>query len=378
MLPFVVMLAMLIILSSLLGRIWVFEYAGLRSQEILQTHLPPVRGKYARIISITADDYRDIFHGLIDSGPLDEAIDRILEFKPAVVVVDLDTSAQRFWKKLKPRPGSVVWARDVEDIPKGNQVELKLLPVRGEMDSSGVSWGLALFPRSLDWTIRIYRRTYRVGSVPYPSLHWEAANRFCNSARAKSAPACGNLKALAQKLTVEANPSEDDLAEPVLHARYAFEPFPLGDLLTKAPASGHSDLVGKIVLLGGSYSPQDRHQMPFGVLDGVEVVANAVEAELNPQGQREIGWVAEVGLKVVLALLIWVGHHFLRPLYALWSSLGLLTLLVFVGSLMAAFYAGYVANFALFLLGILIEQLYHSAKVAEQAVRGEPIKTSGK
>jgi CHASE2 domain-containing sensor protein len=360
---FLLTLVVLIVLSMLLSHIWAFEYAGVHSLEILQAAIPAVTAKYARIVSITPEDYREVFGELIDAAHLDLAIDRILEFDPALVVVDLDTSARRF-RQLKQREKSkVIWARDADEEIKGHKLELSLRPVRGNMDSSGIYWGLALYPRSLDWTIRTYRRTYTVGTASKPALHWEAAIRFCDANGTRFMSACANVEAIARKEKDQAEPSGDELTVPILHARYAFEHWRLGDILTKtnAKASSNSDLARKIVLLGGSYSPQDRHQTPFAVLDGVEVVASAVEAELNPQGQREMGLGAEIVLKVFLALLIAVTHHFLRPSYALLATMGLLTFLIFFGSLVAAFFAAYRADFVPFLVGILIEQLYSSA-----------------
>ncbi len=44
----------------------------------------------------------------------------------------------------------------------------------------------------------------------------------------------------------------------------------------------------KIVLLGGSYLDQDRHETPIGVLPGLEIMANVIETELAPGGGREV------------------------------------------------------------------------------------------
>ena len=367
---FFVTLVGLISLSFLLSRAWVFEYAGIRSHEILQRAIAAQPAKYTRIIFITSEDYRREFHQCLEPTRLDKMIDRILEFKPAVVVIDLDTSAERF-RALKPRPGSpIVWARDADEELKAGKLELNLLPIHGEMDSTNVLWGLALFPRSADWTVRAYSRSLPVGTVRKPSLHWEAVNRFCESQPAGFG-SCDKVKELAAKPEV----NEEELTIPVLHARYAFESWELGDILGESSgkplrAAADSDLAKKVVLLGGSYSAQDKHQTPFGALDGIEVVGSAIEAELNPQGQSEISVRTEIMFKVILALLIGVVHHFLKPFYALLFTMGLLSFVVFFGSLMVAFFAGYRANFVPFLVGIWIEQLYTSAEKGQEGVHG--------
>jgi hypothetical protein len=366
----------LIVLSTFASRIWTFEYAGLRSQEILQRAVPAVPAVFTRIVFITPDDYREEFNERLESAALDKAIDRISDFNPAVIVVDLDTSSRRF-QKLKTRPEAspshprIVWARDAEELGTNNELAM-LLPVRGTMDSAGIFWGLALFPRSPDWTVRLYPRMLTVGTARAPSLHWQAVSQFCSAMRSRP-DACRNVQGLSGGLR-RAGTRDEELMIPVLHARYEFEPWRLGDILAPLtpgptpPVAPINDLSDKIVLLGGAYSPQDRHQTPFGFATGVEIVANAVEAELAPQGRREMQEFTQVTLKIILAVLIAGIHHFFRPFHALWLTTGLLAFLVFFGSVAAALFAGYRADFVPFLVGILIEQLYTSAETAERNV----------
>jgi hypothetical protein len=52
-------------------------------------------------------------------------------------------------------------------------------------------------------------------------------------------------------------------------------------------------------------------------------------------------------------------------------TMGLLSFVVFFGSLMVAFFAGYRANFVPFLVGIWIEQLYTSAEKGQEGIHGQ-------
>jgi len=357
---FLVTMALLISVSMVFSRIWVVEYAGIRSDEILQASIPAKPSKFVRIVAIGPQDFRDTFDEFIDAPRLDIAIDRILEFKPAAVVIDLDTSARRF-RGLRPRDHApIIWARDVELDEEANirKRAIRLLPVRGEMNSDGILWGLPLFPRSLDWTVRSYQRTFLLGTKPKASLHWAAVTQFCS--QHLEVPSCSNVRRIENKMVAAEGLVEEEFSVPILHARYAFERFALGDLVPKSHArmSSHSDLSDKIIILGGSYSPLDRHLTPFGVLTGAELIAHAAEAELSPQGQREMSLVEEVGLKIILAVLVALNHRLLKKRYAFVCTMGLLTVLVLFGSVFAAVFIGYRATFVPFLLGIVVDQLY--------------------
>jgi len=370
-LRFLATLVVLILLSSLLSRSWTFEYAGLRSQEILQRAVSPVPAQFSRIVSISSEDYLDLFGERLEAPELRKAILRILDFNPAIVVVDLDTSARRFQQLRRELDSTaqsrIVWARDVEE--RADNGDLELLPLLGDMDSSNLTWGLALFPRSPDWTVRLYRREFTIGTEQKPSIHWAAVKKFCDVARLKP-PACDHIQRDIQAVSLD----DDELIVPVMHARYRFEPWHLGDVLDARKqamprVAKANDLDGKIVLLGGAYSTQDQHQTPFGIASGVEVVANAVEAELNPHGRRAITETSQIALKVLLALLVAGIHHFCRPFYALWFTMGVLVLLIASGSVLAGLFSGYRADFVPFLLGLLIDQLYTSAERAEHSAR---------
>jgi CHASE2 domain-containing sensor protein len=131
------------------------------------------------------------------------------------------------------------------------------------------------------------------------------------------------------------------------------------------PASKHSEVSGKIVLLGGTYDPQDRHQTALGLQDGVELVASAVESELNPQSSKELGLVWEILIDIVITLLVVGLSYFLRPHWAMAGALALVAVLFLFGPLFAIV-AGYRTSAISFSLGVLLEQMAHGADAREE------------
>jgi CHASE2 domain-containing sensor protein len=120
----------------------------------------------------------------------------------------------------------------------------------------------------------------------------------------------------------------------------------------------------KIVFLGGYYSTGDLHPTPFGTRAGVELVASAAEAELDPSKPGEMGQYAMYFLKVLLGIGVAACHHYLKPRYAMISIVGILGVMVFFGTFIAFYLTSYRANFVPFVLGLWIEQLYESSEKA--------------
>jgi hypothetical protein len=357
----IISFVVILLISHSLSRFWVFEYPGLLSMEILQRAISPVRAEYARIIQIDSKDYRAYFHECLSAKDIGAAIDRIFEFGPALLVVDLDTSADRFHDLRDHDNTRIVWARDADEADFGGEVRFDPLPILGGLDYAPKNWGLALFPRSLDWTVRTYRRTYPVGTQQRPALHWATVVAFCATPAGAGVAGCESADHVAAKLRAD-DSSASELKVPIRHAQYSFPPIFLRDVMPPdiseqtPPAAERSLLTGKVVILGGSYSPGDKHSTALGVLNGVEVVASAVEAELNPRDPQEPSLASEVIIDAILSLLVVVFYYFLRPYWALAGSLVLVAFLFFFGSLVAAI-ADYRMSSISFTLGILIEQM---------------------
>jgi hypothetical protein len=364
---FLVTLLVLLPLSSWLAHLWVFEYAGIHSQEIFQKRISAIAAKSTHIVSIPLTDYQKLSEGgCITPEWLDETIRKILKYRPAVLAIDLDTSASQFQKLRKNwlHDGRLVWARDAADVIHDGEPDLELLPVLGGSDSEPSHWGLALFPRSPDWTVRSYQRAFPVGTKYKPSFYWEVVSTFCQSK--PDVDGCAGVNLLVQEQAESKGKLGDtELSQPILHARYKFRITPVGDIFSSDdPVSDRNPMYDQIVLLGGFYSPGDRHPTPWGTESGVEIVGSAIEAELDPQGVQ-MEELTKYVFKILLALLIAAMHNWLKPICALFGTVFVLGGLVLFGSFLVLFLAGYHADIVAFLVGIWIEQLYGSAEKAK-------------
>src|SRR2546423_219681 len=112
---FWVTLIVLLLFSKQLGHIWPFEYAGLRSREILLHNIPARAAEYTRIVAVNSHYYDHEFGS--DCVPGDKLLARVrglLKYQPAVLVVDFDTSSKTYARMPVPGEGGDT---SVKDIP---------------------------------------------------------------------------------------------------------------------------------------------------------------------------------------------------------------------------------------------------------------------
>jgi hypothetical protein len=158
------------------------------------------------------------------------------------------------------------------------------------------------------------------------------------------------------------------LEVPVFERFVEFDRFALQEFLAEPAEGPHGvkqgivdpRITGKIVVFGGSYSSCDQYKTPFGDRPGAEIVASALDQELDGRptgfmGRDKYLW------KLCLALVIVAVHTMFRPIPALFATLGLLTLLVWQGVWIAFYFVNYRASVVPFLLAIVIEQLGSAA-----------------
>lgn len=362
---------LLLILSMVLGHLWVFEYSGLLALDAFSAKLEPKPAGHCRIVMVSREDYETYFDGVspLDLDKLACAIGKLLDLGPAVIVVDFDTESRKF-AKMDPFGQRVVWARGADADENG---KIKPLDVLGNSNPPPF-WGLALFPRDPDWTIREFPRYMLADNSQWmPTLHWAAVEAFCRSTSSRDCLVTSSGAAQRE---------EGALSLQVFHSQYAFPPLSLGHFVQNNKTDPHgctaswgnqhpsltNPLHGKIVFLGGSYSNADRHHTPFGLRPGVEIVASATEAELDPQKPGQVGLWSSIALKLVLGIAVIACHHFLRPAYALFAVMGVLAFLVFFGTFVALYVTAYRASAVPFLAGLLIEQLYEGAEKAHDQV----------
>src|SRR5205823_3332390 len=125
-------------------------------------------------------------------------------------------------------------------------------------------------------------------------------------------------------------------------------------------------LQNQLVVLGGTYrAGRDQYATPIGVLDGVQILAQATEAEIGDTGIPSTGsWLGVLEVLGGLALIFVYQHFRLRT--ALIVSLILLPLLSIAGSFIL--YHRFAAWLALMpaLVIVLISELYTKAAVYEK------------
>jgi hypothetical protein len=376
----------LLFLARWLNHFWIFEYPALFSLDRFAANKPAEPAEFSRVVTVTSDDYEGYFGGTspLDKAKLRCAIDKLFELGPAVVVLDFDTSSPKFKGMSPPHPEALVWARGIDAGLPGTIVPA---PVLGGEDSPSVHSGLALFPRSPDWTVRDYRKYLQTGDGHWePTLHWAAIDAYCRvmEARGEKAGPCP----LVANRSGETHAAEDLLTSLALARRYSFPPLYL-DAFVKPSSTGvcettwgkrtpslDNPLHDKIVFLGGAYSPDDRHPTPFGVKTGVELMAMATESDFHPSWVESaswpITWALEIILfvvEVVLGLAVVWFYHKLYPRVAL-VAMFIVTCIAFVASYLLFWYLDYRASFVPFVIGMWIAQLYESTERAEKQARG--------
>lgn len=387
-----------VLLTSLLesgGWLRSFESAALDTFLLLRK---PLDDKHVVIVGITEDDYEGRFGGKspLDPVQLKEVIDAIAKGNPAVIGVDLDTSSDVFRGLQPPNPPpAVVWARGGERLMPGQQgggagVEDKsvaqvgkgllqsLLPfifgpdeerfgvsdVLGRGDNA-ITSGVALVPRDSDGAIRRYRRQFNTWEPDAPvmdAFSWAVIKEYCKSA------GC--------------TPKEVEEAEEgwVLNSAvnpHSFKPIPVDQLLDVSQGDGwrgeRGPLRNKIVLLGGLYpASRDQHYTATGTRYGVELLAYAVESDLQGRSIRPPGryvvWFGE--LLVGFALVVVHARFGARPKRLRYTIVAI----PFLALLASLFVFSSLALWAVFLptlLAVLFQQLhedvhqYSNRKVSE-------------
>jgi len=348
-------------MGLVLALTWLFGRTGvLQTLETIVTDTemrlasPPPESQVA-IVNIGDEDYWSLFSGTSPLNPpqLERLIADVAKGEPAVIGVDIDTSAPVFANQMmleswKPH---FVWERELREVPSGgtNQVNLEPVDILGSqknIDPAKNSSGLPLLIDDADKVTRKYRRVIatRVGMLP--SFPWAVTKAY--------------LQDSPEELSKFKESAEDRMIR-YRGERYGshqlhFSASKVEALAEKWPAA--SPIRGKIVLIGGSYLGQDRHDTPIGQLTGVEVMANVIETELSGGGSRAPNGAVLFFLNLFEALvLIWLFHRF-RLRWALICSILLLPVMSLVCSKLAYGDMHHALQFAIILLGLLLFELY--------------------
>lgn len=320
---------------------------------------PMSRVEHVVIAGIDDMDYERIFQS---RSPLDrEALGALLialaRGQPAAIAVDLETQPFNL-TELGRRAQTVewppvMWATTAE---MGEDGLLRL----GSKDEPAAPFGVALVPMDSDGLIRRHQRWFArgPGQARVPSLAWATVEAYCASSQVSPAT-CGAVQR-------GGDGEAEDLLLNFVGDRYAFPRLSAQAILSASKGPGwvaDGPVRGKIVLIGGTYrAARDLHVTPAGPMAGVEIMAQAVESELQGTGIRLANKVAMLGAELTCGYLIALAHHLLAIRWATLLSLLAIPVLSIASSLAAFFSVSRWANFVPVLIAALIHQLYESAK----------------
>lgn len=350
------------VVGALLILTWIFGHSGILhklettvTDAEMRLNRPPIDSAVA-IVNIGDDDYRNLFESTspLDPARLQRLIADIAKGEPSVIGVDIDTSSPRFATQFKIENWSprIVWERELRNLPEnvsGHEL-LETLPILGgqkNLDPARNSTGLPLLiDDAEDKVTRGYRRVIATQDGILPSFPWAITQAYLQDKPADLT----KLRKSSDDLLIRYSGNREGSHRLNLSAAK------LEELSKNWPTA--SPIRGKIVLLGGSYLGQDKHDTPIGQLTGLEVMANVVETELSGGGykapSRAILFLLELFEAFVLILLF----HILRLRWALVWSLVLIPLMAVACSTFAYGDKTHFIQFALVLLGLLVFELY--------------------
>jgi len=342
--------------------LWVFGHTGVLHR--IETTVSnaqmrinkPISDSPVVIVDIDDVDYRELFSETSPLNPsrLEKLVADIAKGQPRVIGVDIDTSSPQFATELPVRNWGphMVWEREVREVPAEGTESRNLSPVdilggQKDVDPRSNSAGLpVLIDESEDKVTRKYRRYLSTGAGPLPSFPYAIAQAYSG----KSLNLTSELQDWQQDRLIRFSGFRGHTARLYFSARKVTE------LSQHWPEA--SPIRDRIVILGGSYLGQDKHDTPIGELSGVEVMANVVETELAGGGERPPSKTAVLLLELFEAFVLIFLFHTMRFRFALLWSLALVPVIAVVCSLLAYRDSRHFIQFAFILLGLLLFEMY--------------------
>lgn len=324
------------------------EMAGLDFFSRHQALMPSDR---IYLVEITDEDYAKCFRS---RSPLDPAaLARLIRNVRSVagnglIGVDIDTSDPTFAADWFDADSRTFWAAVPVRPPGSPKDKLSVLGKVLDAPPSEVRIGVPFFPLEPDHAVRKYQRFYKEVEPEVPSLAWA----ICTASM--KYPPKG-------KDDMIFNFRGDRTRFPIIQSSEFLQPsFPKG--------ADFSALSGKIILIGGAYAAaRDDYATAVGKLQGVELIANAIDNDLDDVGFLEFSEGKALAIDLVLSAIIVLAFYFIGSLWvATLLSLSLTLLLTFGLSALAFRSATYWISFVPIVIGILIHQLIsHGERYAE-------------
>jgi hypothetical protein len=391
-LRFLVTVVALMFVSNGLGHAFLFEPFSAWYHDIQVRRLPKEQERYTRIIRIGPDDHRYIFGGRspLLGDKIVQAVCAVARRGPSAVVVDLDTSSELDYPQglaLPHWPVPVIWGTDVGAFQSTQgKVTLGADPILGGRVEPLPDYGVAVMSADFDNVVRRWQRSELIGGYPRPTLAWAAVTGFCldknHDGRARC-PDPRELEGAGESSVVSQSLWNRAKASSFTHD-IKFLPIQISEFMsrdeaggakprgfpTSCPATAYDErLRGRIVILGGSFSRADEHDTPWGKHQGAELVAMAIEHILRPEDRLGLSEYVLSALELVIALVIGVIHHWIRPIPATMFTLILLPVSVILAAECMLYFGRFQVGVVPFVVGMLIHQLAGSADRAEDLVK---------
>jgi len=344
--------------------VWVFGHVGVlhRLETIASdTEMLLNRGPsetQVALVTITDEDYGSLFDGIspLQAEKLEGLINAIAKGSPAVICVDVDTSSKTFRDRFKIHDwrSRMVWEREIREVPEDadllNAAKIEPLDVLGgrvDLDPSRNSTGLPiLIEDAEDKVTRRYRRIIKTSVGDLPSLPWAVVKAYFANRP--------------EDLTRLPESSEDLLIHFISDRQHSrrinLTASKVLQLTLHWPEA--SPIRDKIVILGGSYGDQDRHDTPIGRLTGAEVLANVIETELNGGGFKPPSEVLLFALELFEAFVLILLFHVSRFSIALLASILVAPALAVLCSRVAFQDWIHVWHFLPIILGLILFEAY--------------------
>ena len=344
--------------------VWVFGHVGVlhRLETIASdTEMLLNRGPsetQVALVTITDEDYGSLFDGIspLQAEKLEGLINAIAKGSPAVICVDVDTSSKSFRDRFKIHDwqSRMVWEREIRDTPEDadlvNAAKIEPLDVLGgrvDLDPSRNSTGLPILVEDAeDKVTRRYRRIIKTSVGDLPSLPWAVVKAYFVNRPGELT----RLPESSEDLLIHFVPDRQRSRRINLTASKVLQ------LSLHWPEA--SPIRDKIVILGGSYGDQDRHDTPIGRLVGAEVLANVIETELNGGGFRPPSEVLLFALELFEAFVLILLFHVSRFSIALLASILVAPALAVICSRVAFQDWIHVWHFLPIILGLILFEAY--------------------
>jgi CHASE2 domain-containing sensor protein len=366
--------ALLTLLLEHVGWLQGFEGAALDAWLRAKLNLAPaVQSKQVVIVSITDQDYADIFRrrSPLDKTALEGIIIAIAAAKPLLLGIDIDTSEEEFKDLKYPEGIPIVWVEDAS-IDESNHSVKAISPALGNAKTASSLTGLALMPMESDGIVRSYIRKFH----SHDSFAWVLARTYCaHVEQVRTTVSIDVEQKVLERCGVIRNMSNDTINEEqfaldLMGAGSRFQHVSARDLLDAynwKRSETLDKLRGRAVLLGGTYhAGRDEYTTPVGRMAGVELVAHSLESELQGPFRRP-----RKTTMLVLNLLGGIGILLLFIRFGVRKGciFSLLAMLVIapLWSLIAFGSLSFFGYFGVILIALLIHQLYEQAHYVQHS-----------